>query len=122
MQDMEQRVQAYWTKRARDFSTVRRNELHDGAMGRRWLTEMQRYLPQGKVLDILDVGTGTGYFAILLAREGHRLTGIESLNAILPPAGGAALVAISMALTFLAGLIPSGIAARKDPVEALRTE
>ena len=52
----------------------------------------------------------------------HRLTGIESLNAILPPVGGAALVAISMALTFLAGLIPSGIAARKDPVEALRTE
>lgn len=52
----------------------------------------------------------------------HHLTGIESLNAILPPAGGAALVAISMALTFIAGLIPSGIAARKDPVEALRTE
>ncbi len=52
----------------------------------------------------------------------HHLTGIESLNAILPPVGGAALVAISMALTFIAGLIPSGIAARKDPVEALRTE
>ena len=31
-------------------------------------------------------------------------------------------VIISMVLTFVAGLIPSGIAAKKDPVEALRTE
>ena len=52
----------------------------------------------------------------------HDLTGISSLNSELPPLGGAALVLISMILTFIAGLIPSGIAARKDPVEALRTE
>ena len=52
----------------------------------------------------------------------HDLTGIMSLNSSLPPLGGAALVLISMILTFIAGLIPSGIAARKDPVEALRTE
>ena len=52
----------------------------------------------------------------------HDLTGIMSLNSLLPPLGGAALVLISMILTFIAGLIPSGIAARKDPVEALRTE
>ena len=86
MQDMEQRVQAYWTKRARDFSTVRRNELHDGTMGRRWLAEMQQYLPQGKALDILDVGTGTGYFAILLAQAGHRLTGIDLTPAMITEA------------------------------------
>ena len=52
----------------------------------------------------------------------HDLTGIMSLNSTLPPLGGAGLVLISMILTFIAGLIPSGIAARKDPVEALRTE
>ncbi len=40
----------------------------------------------------------------------------------LPPLSGAALLAISMALTFVAGLIPSRIAAKKDPVVALRTE
>ena len=40
----------------------------------------------------------------------------------LPWQAGAILVAISMALTFLAGLIPSSAASRKDPVEALRSE
>ena len=52
----------------------------------------------------------------------HDLTGIQSLNSVLPPVGGIALVLISMVLTFIAGLIPAGIAAKKDPVEALRTE
>lgn len=42
--------------------------------------------------------------------------------ATLPAAAAVILVAISMLLTFVAGLIPSSMAARKDPVEALRTE
>ena len=52
----------------------------------------------------------------------QHLTQIASLAAELPPKAGLALVLISMALTFIAGLIPSSMAARKDPVEALRTE
>ena len=40
----------------------------------------------------------------------------------LPWESGAALIAISVFLTFIAGLIPSVSAARKDPVEALRSE
>ena len=52
----------------------------------------------------------------------HDLTDIYSLNAALPWKGAVGLVIISMVLTFVAGLITSGIAAKKDPVEALRTE
>ena len=52
----------------------------------------------------------------------HDLTGIMSLKSELPMVGGAALVLISVGLTFIAGLIPSSLAAKKDPVEALRTE
>ena len=51
----------------------------------------------------------------------HHLTGIPNL-ANLPPVAGAILVVISMVLTFIAGLIPSRMAAKKDPVVALRTE
>ncbi len=40
----------------------------------------------------------------------------------LPVMGAVILVIISMVLTWIAGLIPSGIASRKDPVVALRTE
>ena len=50
------------------------------------------------------------------------LTGIPDLRAVLPWQGGVILVCISMILTFIAGLIPSGVAAKKDPVIALRTE
>ena len=52
---------------------------------------------------------------------------IEALSDIpnvakLPVVGGTILVLISMGLTLIAGLIPSKVAAKKDPVEALRTE
>ncbi len=52
----------------------------------------------------------------------QKLTGIANLGAELPLVGGGVLIIISMLLTFIAGLIPSRIAARRDPVEALRTE
>ncbi|HBF14420.1 MAG TPA: ABC transporter [Clostridiales bacterium] len=49
-------------------------------------------------------------------------TGIAGLRAVLPVGAAIILVAISMFLTFIAGLIPSGFAAKKNPVEALRSE
>lgn len=52
----------------------------------------------------------------------HSLTGILTLNAVLPFWVAMVLVLISMLLTLVAGLIPSRSAAKKDPVVALRTE
>ena len=50
------------------------------------------------------------------------LSGIENIAAVLPLIPAIVLVLISMFLTFIAGLLPSRIAAKKDPVEALRSE
>ncbi len=52
----------------------------------------------------------------------RQLSGIESLTAYLPPAGGVILMLLSMFFTLIAGLFPAMLAAKKDPVVALRTE
>ena len=51
----------------------------------------------------------------------ENMTGVAGI-AKLPVAGGVILILISLILTVIAGLIPSRIASKKDPVEALRTE
>ncbi len=80
--------------------------------------------------ETLIVGLAAGLLGILVSVAAtfpinaliHDLTGLDDLTAVLPPAAGAILVAISVALTVFAGLIPSRGAAKKDPVEALRSE
>ena len=50
------------------------------------------------------------------------LSGISTLAAFLEPLHAIILIAISVLLTMVAGLFPSRMAAKRDPVEALRTE
>ncbi len=79
--------------------------------------------------ETLIVGFGAGMMGIIVTLLVlipanlilKSLTDIANL-AYLPVGGAIFLVAISMLLTFVAGLIPSRIAAKKDPVEALRSE
>ena len=52
----------------------------------------------------------------------YLISGIPGLKAELPFVAGIILIVISMLLTLMAGFFPSRLAAKKDPVEALRTE
>ena len=80
--------------------------------------------------ETIIVGFGAGIIGIMVTillcvpinAIVHSLTGIYSINAVLPASAAVILVLISMGLTVIAGLIPSKVAANKDPVVALRTE
>ena len=52
----------------------------------------------------------------------HKLTGNPDITAVLPLISSIILICLSVVLTLIGGLIPSRIASKKDPVEALRTE
>ncbi len=61
--------------------------------------------------------------AILIANPIlHAITGLATLNAVLPWGAAIILVVLSIVLTLIAGVLPSRMAAKKDPVVALRTE
>ena len=75
----------------------------------------------GFISGVLGVGV-TYLLCIPINALIGKLTNITGLRVFLPWQVGAILIAISVGLTLLAGIIPSRSAARKDPVVALRTE
>ena len=75
MEQLNRRIEAYWDERSTDFSRTRRIEL-SGADGAAWTAIFKQNLPE-KRLKILDVGTGAGFFAAILSKLGHEVTGID---------------------------------------------
>jgi arsenite methyltransferase len=75
---LENRVKNYWGMRSSYFERTRENELLDSDIGDRWIETFNKYIAlKQNTLNILDIGTGAGYFAILLAQLGHHTTGID---------------------------------------------
>lgn len=52
----------------------------------------------------------------------HSLAGTNDVSAALPPVSAVILIALSIVLTLIGGLIPAKKAAKQDPVKALRTD
>lgn len=75
MEHLNRRIESYWDNRSENFSKTRRLEL-ESLDSVAWRTVFKKNLPEGK-LKILDVGTGAGFFAAILSKLGHKVTGID---------------------------------------------
>ena len=87
--------------------------------------DVSRVFNAETIIEGLAAGlVGIGVTELLILPINLLINNVFELNAkaVLPPVAAIILVAISVFLTFIAGLIPSRSAAKKDPVVALRTE
>ena len=78
-------VTNYWDNRAQGYSESNIAELH-GNKHELWLETILKLAPQKTHLKVLDIGTGPGFFAIILAKAGHQVTGVDATEAMLTQA------------------------------------
>ena len=70
-------IQGYWNHRYTGYSKVNQKEL-EGTQRERWKEQFKRLLPANKNLKILDIGTGPGFFTIILEELGYiNITGVD---------------------------------------------
>ena len=72
---IQDRIIAYWKGRSAEFGALRKKELTSD-LAPRWLREITPHIKDSHQR-ILDLGTGTGFFAFLLAQKGYSVTGVD---------------------------------------------
>ncbi len=85
MEQIKQDMIQYWSQRTEDFSRLRCREFQSPKR-RLWMDEFKKYIPMDRKLTILDLGTGTGFFANLLALAGHDAVGVDLTEAMIDEA------------------------------------
>lgn len=85
------KAEKYWTRRAAGYSKVNQEELN-GSQRVKWFQKLdgrirQQYPERTRAdIRILDVGTGPGFFAVILAEAGYDVTAVDYTPAMLDQA------------------------------------
>lgn len=74
--ELNNRIKNYWEGEAQGYSKAIEDELA-GFARQAWPDLILEYAPRKDCLDILDIGTGPGFFPIVLSQAGHKVTGVD---------------------------------------------
>ncbi|MCR5467415.1 MAG: class I SAM-dependent methyltransferase [Lachnospiraceae bacterium] len=75
-EDIKDKVESYWKKRAASFFELRHEELESNKAAL-WTGELEVLLENRRNLRILDLGCGAGFFEIILGNMGHEVIGVD---------------------------------------------
>jgi ubiquinone/menaquinone biosynthesis C-methylase UbiE len=89
MSKLQSAIESYWTRRAPSYTDVIRKNLENG-WEKVWAEMLVSFFPEPEkgqdALRVLDIGTGPGYYALILARRGYRVTAVDCTKAMLDEA------------------------------------
>lgn len=87
MAELLHSIGQYWTRRAPSYTDVIKKNLADG-WDQVWADELISHFPDGgdRPLRVLDIGTGPGFYAIILARRGYDVTAVDYSKGMLQEA------------------------------------
>ncbi|MDR2343852.1 MAG: class I SAM-dependent methyltransferase [Spirochaetaceae bacterium] len=90
--DIQEIINDYWNIAAPKYSQKIRNELNTKYIDK-WLNKIIQFIPLKMRLDVLDIGTGPGFFSIILSKAGHNVTAIDCSSQMLQEAAANAKIA-----------------------------
>jgi ubiquinone/menaquinone biosynthesis C-methylase UbiE len=101
MDRVKELVRQHWDRRAATFDLEASHGLLDDVQARAW-RRLLSGLAGPAPLDVLDIGCGTGFLSLLLAEQGHRVTGVDMASAMLARARAKA-AAMGVVARFIEG-------------------
>ena len=75
MNELRMAMRVRWDTKGDRYDHAGAHGTRDPGEKARWVGFLQRL--GNRPLDVLDVGTGTGFVALILAEMGHRVTGVD---------------------------------------------